>query len=140
MQATVKYIDKMTFLNIPSSGHAVVMDTSAQNGGSNSAATPMEHVLMALGTCSAIDVVNILEKKRIAVDEFFVRLNGTRRDAHPRIFTHIELDYVFKGADLESKRKHFEDAVRLSQEKYCSVAGMLAATVQLSWKVSIEAV
>lgn len=138
MQATVSFVDKMTFLGTSGSGHTVVLDTIAQNGGSNRGATPMEQVLLAVGSCSGMDVVSILRKKRITFDHFDVRMNGNRRDEHPRIFTDIELEYVFKGQDLEEKRKHLEDAVRLSQERYCSVAGMLSGTVNLTWKVTIE--
>lgn len=138
MEATVRYVDNMTFIGQPTSGHAVVMDTSVANGGSDSAATPMEHLLIALGSCSGIDVVSILRKKRIAFDSFTVHVEGKRRDEHPCVFTDIKLDYVFRGNGLEDKRKHLEDAVRLSQEKYCSVAGMLKASVNLSWQVVIE--
>lgn len=137
MNATIQFIDNMRFLGVADSGHAVVLDTSKQNGGNGSAPTPMEMVLFALGTCSGIDVVSILRKKRIAIDHFSIDVTGNRRDEHPRIFTAIELVYKFRGPNLAEKRKALEDTVRLSQEKFCSVAGMLSATVNLSWRVEI---
>lgn len=98
----------------------------------------MELILAALGGCSGIDVVHILNKMRIAVDSFEIRIHGTRREEHPRRFTSIEVEYVFRGAGLAEKRHRLEEAVRLSQEKYCSVADMLKQAAQLSWRVTIE--
>ena len=135
MQATVRHINNMRFIANADSNHAVIMDTTSGDG---SASSPLEYMLMSLGGCSAIDVVLILQKKRIAYDPFEVRLNTTRRDEPPRIFTSIELDYHFSDDNLEASRKHIEDAVRLSEEKYCSVAGMLSPDVKLTWQVTIE--
>jgi len=98
----------------------------------------MEMILAALGGCSGIDVVHILGKMRIPFESFEIRLHGVRRDEHPRSFTAIELEYVFRGAGLEAKRSRLEEAVRLSQEKYCSVAGMLNQAAQLTYRVTIE--
>lgn len=84
-----------------------------------------------------MDVLTILKKKRISVDHFEIQLEGQRRDEHPRILTDVKLNYVFRGSGLEEKRKHLEDAVLLSQEKYCSVAGMLIGNVNLTWQVTV---
>lgn len=114
------------------------MDAAAEAGGADTGPRPMEMILAALGGCSGIDVVHILKKMRIPFDALDIRLNGTRRDEHPRHFTAIEVEYVFRGAGLEDKRRRLEEAVRLSQEKYCSVAAMLKGAAQLSWRVTIE--
>jgi putative redox protein len=137
MNATIQFVDNMRFLGVADSGHGVLLDTSVKNGGNGSAASPMEMVLFALSTCSGMDVVSILRKKRITFDSFSIEAEGTRRDEHPRIFTRIQLTYKFQGSNLAANRKAFEDTVRLSQEKFCSVAGMLAATVELSWQVEL---
>ena len=114
------------------------MDAAQEVGGGDTAARPMELILAALGGCSGIDVVHILRKMRIPYDALEIRLHGTRRDEHPRRFTSIEVEYVFRGAGLSDKRARLEEAVRLSQEKYCSVAAMLNQSASISWRVTIE--
>ncbi len=135
MNSRVNWVGNMRFLGTSGSNHAVVMDTSSL-GGENSAATPMELILMGLAGCSGMDVVSILQKKRVDFTSLEIRVEGKRSEDHPKIFTALELDFVFKGKEL--KEKALEDAVRLSVEKYCSVAGMLKSTATLDWKVSIE--
>ena len=87
------------------------------------AATPVELVLAALGGCSAIDVIEILRKKRQVVLGYEVVVEAERRAEHPRIFTRIELVHRLRGRDLS--RAAIEDAIRLSDTKYCSVHAML---------------
>jgi len=138
MSLTVQHVGGMAFVGRGPSGHPIQMDAARDAGGSDSGARPMELILAALGGCSGIDVVHILNKMRIAVDSFEIRIHGTRREEHPRRFTSIEVEYVFRGAGLAEKRHRLEEAVRLSQEKYCSVADMLKQAAQLSWRVTIE--
>src|SRR5690625_3320805 len=128
----------MRFVATGPSGHEVPMDAAPDVGGSNSAARPMEIVLAALGGCSGIDVVLILQKMRIDIDSFDMRLHARRANDHPRIFTDIEIEYIFRGKDLESQRKRLEQATQLSFEKYCSVAGMLNKAAKMTYRVTIE--
>ncbi|OUN00952.1 MAG: hypothetical protein BAA04_07340 [Firmicutes bacterium ZCTH02-B6] len=138
MSLTVQYIGGMSFVGRGPSGHPIPMDAAQEVGGGDTAARPMELILAALGGCSGIDVVHILRKMRIPYDALEIRLHGTRRDEHPRRFTAIEVEYVFRGAGLSEKRHRLEEAVRLSQEKYCSVAAMLNQSAEISWRVTIE--
>lgn len=137
MRATVRYVEDMCFLGTSESNHNLIMDVTTKTH-EQTAPSPLEAMLMSLGSCSAVDVVVILEKKRVAYDLFEVRMDAKRRDEHPRILTDIALDYHFRGRGLEEQRKQLEDTVRLSEEKYCSVAGMLSNQVKLTWKVTIE--
>lgn len=137
-EVIVRHEGGLAFAAKGPSGHEIRMDAAPDVGGGDSAARPMEMLLAALGGCSGIDVVHILRKMRIPFDALEIRLHGTRRDEHPRHFTAIEVEYVFRGAGLEEKRRRLEEAVRLSQEKYCSVAAMLKGAAQLSWRVTIE--
>ena len=91
---------------------------------------------MALGACSGMDVVSILKKKRLEIEGFEVILRAERAEEHPKVFKKIRLTYLFRGAGLPLKA--LEDAVRLSQEKYCSVAGMLKPSVELEYDIQIE--
>ena len=92
--------------------------------------SPMEAVLMALCSCTSVDVVSILQKKRQDLTGLRVSAIAQQADAPPRVFTHIKLTYAVRGSRLS--RKAVEDAVSLSKNKYCSVSLMLekAATVE----------
>ncbi|HHT36304.1 MAG TPA: OsmC family protein [Firmicutes bacterium] len=119
------------------SQNQVTMDSSAQHGGEGSGVSPMEMVLAALAGCSGMDVVSILNKKRVAYSGISISVEGERADEHPRVFTKINVVYTFTGENLEDKRKALEDSVRLSMEKYCSVAGMVDKTAEINWRVEI---
>jgi putative redox protein len=138
MQAIVKRIgnDRSGLVGKAESGHWLPMDTSVAGDGHAGANSPMEMVLLALGGCTAMDVLSILKKKRVTLDDIEIVVDGDRADTHPRVFTAIRLTYHFYGANLVPG--DLEQAVGLSQEKYCSVAGMLRETVQLSYAIEIH--
>ncbi|HHV81366.1 MAG TPA: OsmC family protein [bacterium] len=106
----------------------VIMDS--ENG-----PTPMELVLMALGGCTGMDVISILQKMRQDVKDFEVNLSAERAQEHPKIFTRINLEYVVYGSNIEENS--LKRAIELSQEKYCGVGNMLkkAAEITYSWKI-----
>lgn len=133
MQARIKWVEGLTFLGESSSGHQVLMDGNA----GDKAPSPMEMLLMAAGGCSAIDVVSILQKGRHDVRDCEVKLTSERREAAPRIFTHINLHFIVSGKALEEKI--VARAVKLSAEKYCPVALMLGKGVKLTHSFSIVA-
>lgn len=91
--------------------------------------SPMQAVLMSLCSCTSVDVVNILKKKRQDLKTLRVTAHATQADSPPRVFTHIKLIYAVHG---KLSRKAVEDAVALSKDKYCSVSKMLekAATIE----------
>jgi len=91
--------------------------------------SPMEAVLMALCSCTSVDVVSILKKKRQELTGLRVSATADRAETAPRVFTHIKLTYALRG---KLSRKAVEDAVALSKDKYCSVSKMLekAATIE----------
>ncbi|MFK0574062.1 OsmC family protein [Endozoicomonas sp.] len=120
MQAQVKWVDNQRFLGLTASGNSVVMDADKNQ---KSAPSPMEMVLMGLGGCSSVDVVNILEKARQKVISCHVDIDSERADAIPAVFTRIHLNFVVKGNNI--KESQVQRAVNLSAEKYCSVAHML---------------
>ena len=95
---------------------------------------PMELLLASLGGCSGVDVYHILKKKRQEIKSIEIRVEGVRREKHPRIYEEIEIKYVVKG---KVEEKALEQAVRLSTEKYCSVLAMIkpSTKVKVSWEV-----
>jgi putative redox protein len=114
------------FVAITPSGHAQVLDT---DHGRASAATPVELLLIALGACTAVDVVSILKKKRERVTDYRVEVRGTRREEHPRAFTRMEVRHIVRGRNVSEKA--VASAVELSETKYCSVAATLRPAVEI---------
>jgi putative redox protein len=125
MKATVKWVDGAQFLGESGSGHSVVMDGAAEQGGRNMGIRPMEMLLIGMGGCSAFDVMAMLRKSRQQVVDCEAQLEAERADAVPAVFTHIRLHFVVTGVQL--KESHVARAVSLSAEKYCSASIMLAA-------------
>jgi putative redox protein len=133
MKAQVKWLGEELFMGTSESGHTLVLDA---NGG-NLAPSPMEGVLISLGGCSSVDVVSILKKARQNIIGCYVEINGTRVDSVPALFEKIHLHFVITGTDVTAK--HVERAVALSADKYCSVALMLNAKVNITHDFEIVA-
>jgi len=132
VEATLNWIDGERFAVSASSGHALVIDADRQR---NTAAGPMELVLMGLCACTATDVVNILRKKRERFTALAVRAEAERAKDPPTVYTAIRLIYTISGT---VSRKAVEDAVRLSEEKYCSVSAMLKSTAKITTEIVLS--
>lgn len=132
--ARVKWLEKLQFVGTDSSRHSVVM--SSQDEQNAVGMKPSELLLVALGGCTAVDVVTILKKKRQRLTSFEVEVSGTQIPEPPWTFTHIHLAFRFRGRDL--RQKAVKDAVELSKDKYCSVGATLAPTTQVTVDISIE--
>lgn len=110
-------------------GNTILLDgDSAHKHGPS----PMEAVLMALCSCTSVDVVSILKKKRQELTGLIVSAVATQAAAPPRIFTHIKLTYAVRGG---LSRKAVEDAVSLSKHKYCSVSLMLEKNCPVEYEI-----
>jgi putative redox protein len=90
----------------------------------------MENVLASLASCSSIHVLLILKKKRQKVTSYSVEATAERREEPPRAFTKIHLKYIVKGKNITPEA--VESAIKLSEEKYCSVGGMLQKAVPIT--------
>lgn len=132
MEASVKWLDSMTFIGRSGSGHQVVFDASKEQ---STAPSPMEMLLMSAGACSSVDVVSILQKARQHVLDCEVKLSAERADSIPRVFTKLHLHFEVTGVNLNEKQ--VARAVELSADKYCSVSLMLAKSVQVSHSFGI---
>jgi putative redox protein len=125
-RATVHYAGKDLFVGISPSGHALALDTDHNR---NSAPTPVELLLVALGSCTAVDVIEILRKKREQVTDYRVEVTGERRDEHPRSYKLMRVHHIVKGRNVSAKS--VAQAVELSETKYCSVAATLRPTAEI---------
>ena len=128
---SVKWIGEQKFVATSPSGHLIPFDADGQ---SNKAASPMELVLLALGACTASDVVSILEKKRQKLESLEVICSGEKAKEPPKVWIKLEVLYRLRGQLDDAAVKH---AIQLSEEKYCSVSAMLRKTATLTWHYEI---
>jgi len=129
--ASVKWISHQQFQAVSPSGHSIAVDSDRK---SNKAPGPMELVLMALGACTATDVVSILEKKRQMPQSLEVICSGERATDPPTVWKTLEIHYRLRGNVDEAAVQH---AIKLSEEKYCSVSAMLQKTATITWRLEI---
>ena len=129
--ASVKWVGEQEFMGTSPSGHAVSFDSDRD---SNKAPGPMEMVLLALGACTATDVVIILEKKRQNLQSLEVLCSGERAAEPPTVWTKLDVLFRIRGSVDESAIQH---AIALTQEKYCSVAAMLKKTAAFTWRYEL---
>ncbi len=118
-------------------GHTVRLDTSPEGGGTNFGVRPMQMLLMGLGGCSGIDIVNILKKQRQTIDGFNMKIEGEREAGkEPSIWKNMTIVFELTGnIDPDKARR----ACELSMDKYCSVAETLRrAGGELKWEVRVN--
>jgi putative redox protein len=112
-------------------GLTVKFDAPLTHGGDESALSPMENVLASLAACSSFHVLTILKKKRQNLTQYTVEATAQRReDPPPRVFTKIHLKYIIKGQNIDPEA--VKKAIELSEEKYCSVGGMLKKAAEIT--------
>ena len=129
IQANVRWVQDLQFVGRAGDGPAVVIDST--KGGSG--ASPMELLLLGVAGCTAIDVVLIMEKKRARLTRFDVNIVGQRGETEPARYTAIEIEYVLAGENI--KPKGVEQAIALSEEKYCSALASLNASVTHTYRI-----
>jgi len=117
-------------------GNLVTIDASKEIGGTGTGMRPMQLLLTALGGCSAIDVLLILKKQKQNVESFEVEISGERKKiGNYSLFRSVTLLFFLKGNLNPAK---VENAVKLSLEKYCSVAKTLEPTAKINYKIKIN--
>jgi putative redox protein len=123
MNASISWIKDALFVARSASGHTVFIDGPPDHGGKNLGVRPMEMVLMGLGGCTSLDVVDILKKSRQDVTDCVTQLTAERAATIPAVFTRIHIHFTVTGNNLKTKR--VARAVELSATKYCSATLML---------------
>jgi len=111
-------------------------DARIKGGGTGTRGNPLDHLVAASGICSAMDVVDILEKMRQPIDTFEIEVEGEQREEYPRYFTSIKIRYILSGEGFD--RAKVERAVKLSQEKYCSVIDTLRPECKVISEIVIK--
>ena len=129
VKAQIKWTEGMQFIARAGNGPAVVLDSS--EGGSGP--SPMELVLIGVAGCSAIDVIMIMEKKRAQVTDFQINITGERAEEYPKRYPDIRMEFVLPGKDI--KPKAVEQAIQLSETKYCGAMASLNATFETIYRI-----
>ena len=132
--ATMKWVQGLQFVARGDSGHAVVLDAPPNVGGSDTGSRPGELTLMALGACTGIDVVSILNKMRVGFESLEVEVKGEAAPEHPKVWTEVWVKYKVKGDVPEDKLKK---AIELSRDMYCSVGALFKKAAEVHYDYEI---
>lgn len=136
MKARVRWVEGGAFMAESGSGHAIIVDGPDSVGGRDLGVRPMELMLLAVGSCSAVDILHILRKGRHEVAGCEVYVEGVRAETDPKVFTDIHLRFVVSGPAL--RLAVVERAAQLSAEKYCSASIMLGASARITHSVELH--
>lgn len=134
MDAKVIWKNKMSFDGSADSGFSVPLGTVLDVGGDNDGFRPMELIAVGIAGCTAMDVISILQKKHQEVTSFEVRVHAERATEHPKVFTHLTIEYVIGGKNL--LKDAVERAVELSGTKYCSAQAMFKKVAPMDLKIT----
>jgi putative redox protein len=124
-EVVAEWIGESAFEGRNQSGGSVQIGTHAGKPGVG----PMEMLLLGVAGCTGMDIVSILGKKRQKLDRFEVQVRGKRADEHPKVYTDIEVIYCLWGQAIDPKA--VEQAIQLSEEKYCSASAMMKGVAQI---------
>lgn len=127
--ANLKWTDNARFLARSGDSPTYVIDDSDENG----AASPMQMLLISAAGCTAIDVVDILTKKRIELTGFEINITGEKAEAYPQRYTRLVVEYIFYGQNIRNKA--VEQAIELSETKYCCVMATLNVKAEHSYRI-----
>lgn len=124
--------EKMKFISRVGQ-HEVVTDAPIEAGGDDSGASPKKLMMVALAGCTGVDVVDILKKMRVEIDDLQITVEAELTEDVPSLYSSMHIVYDFTGTDLDHQK--LRRAVELSQEKYCGVSMMYKKIMDISWEI-----
>jgi putative redox protein len=130
MDASVKWLQGLTFTGTAGTGFNVPLGADSAVGGEDDGFLPMELIAVGLAGCTGMDVISVLQKKRQQVSAFEVRVEAERAAEHPRVFTKMDVKYIVTGAAIDPAA--VERAIELSVTKYCPAQAMLSQSVEIT--------
>jgi putative redox protein len=116
--------------------HSVPTDAPLEVGGDDSAASPKKLMMVSLAGCTGVDVVEILKKMRVEIDDLQITVEAELTDEVPSVYSSMHIIYRFRGKDLAMDK--LKRAVELSQDKYCGVSMMYKKIMDISWEIRFE--
>ncbi|MEO8050948.1 MAG: OsmC family protein [Acidobacteriota bacterium] len=129
----IQYAGDDFFIATTASGHAIAIDVK---GGRRAAPGPLELFVTGLGSCTAADVISILQKKREPVTAYHVEIRTERVEEHPRAFRRFTLKHVIRGRNISAEA--VERAIALSTDKYCSAMATVRPTAEIVTTYEIQ--
>jgi putative redox protein len=136
LEVTAKWVSDFRFVGTDSDGRELKMDASVEGGGEGEGFRPAELPLMGLAGCTGIDTIEILQKMRQHVDSLELRVTAEKKKDGPAGYDGVKVEYVIRGKGLSPEK--VEKAVRLSEEKYCTVGGALTQRTPITHEITIE--
>lgn len=116
-------------------GHKVIMDAPLESGGEEKGPRPKPLMMVSLAGCTGMDVVSLLRKMRVEIDDFSIKIQGDITEEHPKHFTRMHIIYQFKGKDLPLDK--IKKAIDLSQERYCGVSASFRKAMELTYEIQL---
>jgi putative redox protein len=135
---TTLWKNNLQFESNNPSGHTVLMDTSVENGGQNSGLAPKAMMLSSLAGCSGLDVISVLNKMKVKIDDFKIITTGELTEEHPKYYHSVHVVYQFFGKELPQEK--LKKAVDLSVEKYCGVMEMFRKFAKITIEIEYNEV
>ena len=133
-EVKVSWLDNMAF-KADVNGHEMILDAAEQVGGEDRGPRPKPLMLTALAGCTGMDVVAILKKMRVELEDFNVTVEGDLTEEHPKQFSKMNVIYEFKGKDLPLEK--LKKAVSLSEERYCGVSALYKKAIEVTSEIKI---
>jgi len=135
LEAKARWVEGYLFEGQDSSGREMQMDASVEAGGKGAGFRPAELPMMALAGCTGMDTMEILQKMRQDITGLEVAVSADKKDGYPAGYDGISVRYVIRGRGLD--REKVERAVKLSEEKYCTVGRALSAATTITHEIEI---
>jgi putative redox protein len=129
MDAKVAWKQRLSFTGTADSGFSIALGADPAVGGDDDGFRPLELMAISLAGCTAMDVISILQKKRQDVTAFEVNVHAERAEQHPKVFTHVTVEYRVTGRHVDPAA--VERAIELSETAYCPAQAMLAKAVTI---------
>jgi putative redox protein len=134
-EVQIAWIDKLGFEG-EINGHKITIDADAKVGGEDRGPRPKPFMLLSLAGCTAMDVASILEKMRVKLNDFKVKVSGELTEDHPKQYNKMHVTYEFWGKDLPMPK--LEKAVSLSEERYCGVSAVYKKVMSVTSEIIVH--
>jgi putative redox protein len=129
------WLENLVF-EVDNEGHKIMIDADLENSGKPRGMRPKALMMVSLAGCTAIDVVDILNKMRVKIDGLKIKVDGNIRDELPKDFLSMNITYLFKGKNLPMDK--LQRAVELSKDKYCGVSATLEKAIELTYDIQVS--
>ena len=137
METSIKlsHVEKMQF-QTDVNGHKITIVANPSVGGEDQGPPPKPLMLVSLAGCTAMDVISILRKMRVELDDFDVEVQADQTKEHPKYYHKMHVIYSFKGNDLPYDK--LKKAVNLSEERYCGVSAVYKKAIEMTTEIRVN--